>query len=255
MSFAPGHYDLFVGSVPVGISRPGRPVPDALFGTISLDVGDSPIDREVVMSRGLRVNGNATLVNEAGIRSPVTMFPPSGGLMCRLISDSDPSRVIGGSVCFGMQFPAGKYRLELGELPPDQYVQSVSIGNRDVLAEGIQLQGDVEMQIVLATPGAILEGVVKDAAGETLSDAVVVLVPDQPYRLNGGLLYRSTISDVSGNFELRGVAPGNYHLFAWPDLEGAAYRNAEFMKKYEDKGKAIRIEKGSRSVTEVTSVE
>jgi hypothetical protein len=252
LPFAPGHHDLFVGATPLG-PLTGRPAIDALFGTISLDVGDSPIDRQVVMSPGLRVNGAATLVNEAGVRSPVALFPPGGGLMCRFISDADPSRVIGGSVCFGMQFPAGQYRLELGELPTDQYVQSATIGGRDVLAEGIQLQGDVDLQIVLATPGAILEGIVKDAAGEKLSDAVVVLVPDPPYRRTGGPLYRSTISDLSGNFELRGIAPGNYHLFAWLDLEGAAYRNAEFMKKYEDAGKAIRIEKGSRSVTEVTS--
>jgi len=183
------------------------------------------------------------------------MFPPSGGLECRLISETDPSLVIGGSVCIGAQFPAGSYRLELGDLPTDQYVQSVTIGDRDVLAEGIRLQGDVDLQIVLATRGAVLEGVVKNPAGEKLSDAVVVLAPAAPYRSTGGPLYRSTISDVSGNFELRGIAPGNYHLFAWPDLEGPSYRNAEFMKKYEDKGKAIRIEKGSNSTTEVTSVE
>jgi hypothetical protein len=251
LPFAPGHYDLFVGSAPLSAS-PGRPAPDALFGTISLDVGDSPIDRQVVVSRGLKINGAATLVNEAGVRSPVALFPPGGGLTCRFISDVDPSRSIGGSTCIGWS-PAGNYRLELGELPTDQYVQSVTIGDRDVLAQGIQLQGDVNLQIVLATPGAILEGVVKDAAGEKLADAVVVLVPDAPYRSNGGPLYRSTISDVSGNFELRGIAPGNYHVFAWPDLEGPAYRNAEFLKKYEDAGKAIRIEKGTRSVTDVTA--
>ena len=38
-------------------------------------------------------------------------------------------------------------------------------------------------------------------------------------------------------------------------VSGIAYRNAEFMKKYEETGKAIRIEKGSRAVTEVTAVE
>jgi hypothetical protein len=252
LQFAPGHYDLFVGVAP-STALPGRSGSDGLFGTISLDVGDTPIDRLVEMKPGLKVNGAATLVNEAGVRSPVRMFPPGGGLMCRLVSDADPSRIIGGSVCFGTQLPAGNYHLELEKLPADQYVQSATIGDRDVLAEGIRLQSDVDLQVVLATPGAIVEGVVKDASGNSLSDAVVALVPDSPYRAMGGVLYRSTISDVNGNFELRGIAPGNYHLFAWPDLEGAAYRNAEFMKKYEDAGKAIRIETISRFATEVTS--
>jgi hypothetical protein len=251
ISVAPGHHDCYVGFVPLG-STPGKPVPETLFGSISLDVGDSRIDQPVAMTRGFNIKGTATLANESGIRSPVAMFPPTGGLICRFISDVAPSRSIGGSTCTG-GFPAGDYHLELGELPADQYVESVTIGNRDVLAQGIQLDGDVDLQIVLATPGAILEGIVKDAAGDRLPDAVVVLVPDEPYRVNGGPLHRSTISDVSGNFELRGIAPGNYRLFAWPDLEGAAYRNAEFIKNYEDKGKAIRIEKGSRAVAEVTS--
>jgi hypothetical protein len=53
-------------------------------------------------------------------------------------------------------------------------------------------------------------------------------------------------ADSSGHFELRGIAPGNYHLFSWIALPGAAYRNADFMKTYDERGTAIRIEKDSQ---------
>jgi hypothetical protein len=53
--------------------------------------------------------------------------------------------------------------------------------------------------------------------------------------------YRFVTADIDGRFELRGIAPGAYHVFAWPDIEAGAYRNADFMKQYEDRGQALRI--------------
>ena len=78
-----------------------------------------------------------------------------------------------------------------------------------------------------------------------LSHAVVALVPDSPMP-SAGPLYRSDISDIRGLFELRGIAPGSYRLFAWTELEGAAYRNPQFMKEFEERGMPVRIEKGQR---------
>lgn len=80
-----------------------------------------------------------------------------------------------------------------------------------------------------------MRGKVQNAEGITIPDAVVTIVPDAPFQ-KAGPLYRSSTSDINGNFELRGISPRNYHLFAWSDLEGAGYRNAEFMKEFEDKG-------------------
>ena len=96
-----------------------------------------------------------------------------------------------------------------------------------------------------------MEGVVRDAEGKPYADAVVALVPDAPYRVNGGALYRSSISDVNGKFTLRGIAPGNYRVFAWSDLPGEAYRNADFLKPYEEKGRAVHIDRGGRSSADI----
>jgi hypothetical protein len=68
----------------------------------------------------------------------------------------------------------------------------------------------------------------------------VALIPDEPLR-GTGYLYRSTVSDVGGGFELTGVAPGSYHLFAWPRTSGAAFKNEDFIKKYQSAGKAVTI--------------
>jgi hypothetical protein len=39
------------------------------------------------------------------------------------------------------------------------------------------------------------------------------------------------------------VQPGNYRLYAWNYLDGAAYRNAEFMKNYDERGSPLKIER------------
>jgi hypothetical protein len=105
---------------------------------------------------------------------------------------------------------------------------------------------------VLRSPGGVVEGIVRGAKGEKLSDAVVVLVPDAPLR-SADVLYRSVISDVSGRYQLRGVAPGSYHLFAWTELEGAAYRNEQFLKEFEEKSRAVRIEMAELVSADVTA--
>jgi hypothetical protein len=112
------------------------------------------------------------------------------------------------------------------------------------LRESIRVQGDMDIDIVLATSSAQVKGVVSDASGEKLSDAIVALVPDGSLR-SAADLYRSVVSDRNGQFQIQGIAPGSYHLFAWSDLQGAAYRNSEFMKKYDGNGVALKIEKSS----------
>jgi hypothetical protein len=58
---------------------------------------------------------------------------------------------------------------------------------------------------------------------------------------------------VKGRFELRGIAPGNYSLFVWSDIEGPAYRNAEFLKAYEDRAARIHVAKAQRIKVDLTS--
>jgi hypothetical protein len=67
-------------------------------------------------------------------------------------------------------------------------------------------------------------------------------VPDVPFR-DAGPLYRSVISSPDGSFEVHGIRPGDYRIFAWQELEGAGYRNAEFMKRYDEHGTPVQIEK------------
>jgi hypothetical protein len=229
---APGAYDLIVAAG-------GLLGATAQFASVSLRVGDTEIEQAVSLRPGLRLA--ATLVLEEAGRSSLN------GVRCQLHQES-PSALVN---CSQSEAIPGFYRLELTP-PKEAYVVSATASSRDVLRDGLELQADTELQIVLATPGAVLTGKVSSRSGEPLRDAVVALVPDAPLR-NAGPLYRSGATDQNGSFELRGAAPGSYHLFAWPELEGAAYRNADFMKQFEDGGKAVRIERPERVSVDITA--
>ncbi len=50
----------------------------------------------------------------------------------------------------------------------------------------------------------------------------------------------------NGQFSVRGIAPGDYKLFAWEAIEEGAYQDPEFLRPYEERGKPIHVDEGSR---------
>jgi hypothetical protein len=210
---------------------------DHFYSHTSFEVGTENIDREIVFTRGSNIAVRGWIEDVNGQRAATTTFN------CRIRSNSS----VFNNRCNGREglLPQGRYWLELQDTAADTYVVSATVAGRDILRDGIPLEADSELELVLASPGGVMQGIVRDSNGNTLSHAVVALVPDSPMR-SAGPLYRSDISDVRGRFEIRGIAPGSYRLFAWTELEGAAYRNPEFMKEFDERGTPVRIEKGQR---------
>jgi hypothetical protein len=65
-------------------------------------------------------------------------------------------------------------------------------------------------------------------------------------------MYATGNTDQNGEFDLGCVRTGNFRLYAWRELEGAAYRNAEFMKDYDAKGIPVHISKDNPVVQNLT---
>lgn len=85
-----------------------------------------------------------------------------------------------------------------------------------------------------------MEGVVVDAKGEPLGNAVVVAVPEERLRSRTDR-YRKSVADQTGRFSLLGIRPGEYTVYAWESVDGEAYYNPEFLKKYEGQGTLLRV--------------
>ena len=103
---------------------------------------------------------------------------------------------------------------------------------------GINVEGQPQpLQVLVAGDGATVQGTV-ESKDRLMPNATVVLAPPDSRRLNAAI-YKIAVTDDSGKFTMRGVAPGNYTVFAWQDIVTGAWQNAEFLVKYRSQGKAV----------------
>jgi Carboxypeptidase regulatory-like domain len=238
LGITPGTYDVLLTWDPVS--------PTLFYTRTKVYVGLEEVQQQVQISRAYRVDGSLMHQDASGHRSSVK------GLTCILRPEGPRIAKTTAQGCIGGQYPDGHYWLDLSGMPDDAYLMTATASGRDVLIDGLDLHGDVELDITITSPGSTLDGVVRNEQGTALSGAVIVLVPDSPFRAVSSR-YRSVVSDVQGNFEVQGIAPGNYHVFAWTNLKGAAYRNAEFLKYFEDRSYSTSIKKNSHVSIQITA--
>ena len=129
----------------------------------------------------------------------------------------------------------------------DAYLKSVRLGDQDVLASGLDLTGGASgtLDAVLSPNGGQVEGSVTNAKGEAVAGATVALVPDSA-RAGQLQLYKSASTDQYGHFQLRGIAPGEYKLYAWEEVDFGAWQDPEFLKPFEGKAESLTIREGGR---------
>jgi len=140
--------------------------------------------------------------------------------------------------------PAGHYYIQLlgaESVSPDCFLKSVIAGGRDVTDSGFSVNGgSVLADLVASADGAVTEGLVANAKGEAMANAVVVAAPEPSLRSRPDRFYK-TVSDQSGHFFLHGVPPGAYTLISWESVDGDAYYDPEFLSKYEGQGRTLHL--------------
>lgn len=150
--------------------------------------------------------------------------------------------------------PPGRYFVQPandGGTSPNCFLKSVIAGNRDVKDAGLTVSGaGTVLDVIASNEVAVVDGMVVNSKGEPVANAVVVAVPEA--RLRSRIdHFRKTVSDQSGHFVLPGIIPGAYTLLAWESVEGEDYYNPEFLKTYEEQGRAMSLGEGDRASVEL----
>jgi len=145
---------------------------------------------------------------------------------------------------------SGRYQLGyVRGLPPDTFVLSARQGSRDVLKQDIVVEGAETNLEIVASPGAgLLEGNVTNASGNPVHNGLVALIPESPLKERKDYYgaYKETRTDQNGGFEIGGITPGAYQVYAWSDAPASAFRNAEFMKPFVGKGTPATLDLNGR---------
>jgi hypothetical protein len=146
---------------------------------------------------------------------------------------------------FGAVAP-GRYHLDEGGLPPDDYDESRNYGAKEVRDSGIEVEGTPAgpVEISLRSSGGTVTGFVKDSRGDIVPESTVVLIRQDRVEGTAPLSMVST-TDQDGSFSVRGVIPGMYLVLAWKEVQRGAYESPDFLKSFENRGRRIRLDGAS----------
>jgi hypothetical protein len=140
----------------------------------------------------------------------------------------------------------GSYTLSVAGLPTDLYLKGAAFAGSDVLEKPLSVFYRVpgELQVQIGTDGGRIAGAVLNRSNLPVAAAQVTLVPESESRSRIDR-YRTAVSESDGSFVIQGIAPGEYKLFAWENLDSNAYLNVDYMRSYENLGTPVRVEPGS----------
>ena len=64
-------------------------------------------------------------------------------------------------------------------------------------------------------------------------------------------LFRTATTDQYGRFGIGNVAPGEYKIFAWEEIPQGAHLDPEYLGRFEDRGRSVRVEKSGSDMIQV----
>jgi hypothetical protein len=244
-------YDSATGTFTMRDVQPGSYILQAAVPPSSarmpVEVTNADIENlNVVIDSGVTVNGRFVVESgdmPAAANLRVTMRIMSNGAQ-NFIGYS-PSALPAADGTFTMTgVLPGQYRVFV-QPPPSQdfYVKELRYDREEALNNPVDVSrrnsDSATMEILLSRAVGQVDGVVVDERGQAVPGVQAVLVPDNNRARFE--LFKTATTDQTGRFTMRGVAPGDYKLFAWEGLENYGYFDPEVLRRAEPLGKAVRV--------------
>jgi hypothetical protein len=149
----------------------------------------------------------------------------------------------------------GLYRLSTSGQSQDCYLKSIRYAGMEVSDDEFNVVRGTQatLEVTISSRGARVQGMVKDADGLPAVGVWVALVPEEAHR-NEFHLFKQGRTDQYGRFDLRGIAPGDYKLFSWEEVEANAWEDPEFLKAFEAKGESVSLQEGDGKSVELAVI-
>jgi hypothetical protein len=209
--------------------------------TQSIEVGEADVDGlQLVISKGFSVQGHVRWDGTPGhIEDSLYVMGRMDGQSAMAGGYARIDR--DGSFTWN-QLADGALRLEFGGLGDNGYVKEADYGGVNVLDQGFtpRAGSNATLEVTLSAQGAQVEGTVTDESGLPVVGIWVVLVPDAKHRDRHDL-YRTERTDQHGVFKIKQVAPGDYTLYSWDEVEDGAWEDPDFIRPFEEKKQGEKV--------------
>jgi Carboxypeptidase regulatory-like domain len=219
-----------------------------------VDVGNDNVENiSLLLGAGMELRGTVRVdgPNGAALDSLQVSFAPREmfrmGMQGAKVGDD-------GSFKLSNVTPA-VYTIDVFGMRETFYIKSVRMGDADGLEAGLDLThgGAGALEIVLSPNGGQVDGSVVDSK-QAATNAALVLAPEGRRREQRSF-FKMASTDAHGHFTIKGIAPGDYRLFAWAQLDDPDYQDPEFLKPYENQGEAVTIRENSRENVQLKLIE
>ena len=149
--------------------------------------------------------------------------------------------------------PVGPASLSVGGKPAGDYVKSYHFVERSIPGPFQVPHSGGNLMLVLGTDGGQVTGKVQDQDGNAGDHMLVTLAPKGALAGRTDLIQTVATAD-DGSFQLSGVAPGDYNVFAWESTNTDAARAPEFFKMFESSATSVSISGPGAAPVQVKAV-
>jgi Carboxypeptidase regulatory-like domain len=251
----PGKYDLFA-RMPHQAGSPGPGGGVLAWGRTTVEVRDQDVD-------GIRMVVHPSMDVPGVVKIDGKLAPAGGTLKIGLSATGTAGRLgnyrgildrtqnpdANGKVTIP-RAAEGNYQFFI-QAADDLYIADVRQGDTSILASGIDVRNaaPAPFEMLLASGGSTVEGVVSNADKSPVNGAMVLLVPADKQLFRA---YKTATAGADGKYAFRGVRPGEYKVFAGPP--GALPPGGltlELLSTIEPRGTSVTVKAGASAVADV----
>ena len=203
----PGNYTLQVRVSKSSASQRSE------FADMPLAVNSDLSDIVVVTSPGITVSGRVVFAEATTADPPALTVSLHGVKMQSPAAAFESSARVDGDLRFTFEDAFGPKLLRFASLPPGWALHAVMLGANDITDQPTAFRAEHEgqIQMIVTTRAATLEGVVKDDKGTTIVNGTVYVFSEDraSWRMGSPRTHRADIRD-DGRFALRALTAGRY---------------------------------------------
>ena len=256
----PGRYRLHVLRMP-RTSMPQSAISEgSVWATESIDVGGTDIDNlTLTVVTGFRVLGRVVAADGRRLpdaqRVAITLSLADG----RPFPGHLPGKCDAEGAFQTIEYPAGRYFVDVTGLPPGWSVKSVTAGGRETATRPVELRDRYLSDVVVTVTDAstTLAGVARTAAGSPDRQATIAMFPAEhaEWLAQGShpRVTREVRTGQDGSFKVIGLPAGDYLVASVSDDDVMRWRTTRVISALVKTATRVTLAEGSESSVIVTT--
>jgi len=151
--------------------------------------------------------------------------------------------------------PSGTYQILAVGLQPTMYLKSVQYNSQEAPTGSVAIGPEGgQISLLIGTDAGILTGTVQTESGDPAASVDITVAPDDSLSQRADLV-KTGATDSKGSFQIRGLAPGNYKVYAWEDHDLNGLPSVlDFRKQFSSYAAAVVVSPGATASVQVKSI-